>query len=544
MNIKTRILVVDNDPVSRVKSQSLLLNWDYDPVLAMGSGSKLIADAKAKARDKRCTLALIDMRLYDDDDNEDDSGLKLASDLGERVQCVILSGYGDQQTLIKIIQNHKNLAFILKTNTPDSIKEVIDSEARKVSAAKRGLKFENLNVLEEISHTALGSLTKEYPDQVADILARLFPNANKLSIEKLDTHPLLSNVSTVPRPTSIILKVYEPKYDEPYIVKLARPEKIQKEVDRYNQFIYRKITERFTTRLVRAEFLWDVGGAAYSYPGDFDVKTFSRFYEERPILDIEESLKSFFNDIWSRHYLRAYDKPNVSLFKLYTEVWGNWYEKCVRAFPATKPLDLGFATKELKTPEPILWLNTEIAESPHDKSLINNSRIAVTHGDLHGDNLLVDSKNIAWVIDFERCGEGHVLQDFIELEADIIIRLGSHSQNPFEYIKMFLFILQHKKIQSFEDLEIFTVLENKRIKKALQTISILRSLAFQRTGISDAREYVFGLLFNTIFRATISYYKYPQKGQHQALILASIICHRLDHWDEPWPPLEWDSLLK
>jgi CheY-like chemotaxis protein len=48
--IKTRILVVDNDPKSRVASQSLLLDWGYDPVLAMGIGSKLIADAKDKAR--------------------------------------------------------------------------------------------------------------------------------------------------------------------------------------------------------------------------------------------------------------------------------------------------------------------------------------------------------------------------------------------------------------------------------------------------------------------------------------------------------------
>src|SRR5262245_3013371 len=113
-SMKTRILVVDNDPVARVKSQSLLLNWDYDPVLAMGSGDKLIADAKIKARDHRCTLALIDMRLYDEDDNEDDSGLKLAGELGDRVQCVILSGYADQQALIKMIQNHRNLNFILK----------------------------------------------------------------------------------------------------------------------------------------------------------------------------------------------------------------------------------------------------------------------------------------------------------------------------------------------------------------------------------------------------------------------------------------------
>jgi hypothetical protein len=261
-------------------------------------------------------------------------------------------------------------------------------------------------------------------------------------------------------------------------------------------------------------------------------------------VDIEESLRSFFNNTWFQHYLETYNKPNVSLFKLYSDVWGNWYEKCIRAFPVTKPFDISFATDELNAPEPISWLKTKIAETPNDESIISNTNIAVTHGDLHGDNLLVDSKNIAWVIDFERCGEGHALQDFIELEADIIHRLEGYSLNPYEYIKMFIFILEHKKNQKFEDIETLKVSENKYIKKALETISILRSLALQRTGISNGREYVLGLLFNIIFRATISRYKYPDKGPHQALILASIACHRLDHWDEIWPPLEWKKLLK
>jgi hypothetical protein len=542
LNIKVRILVVDSDPRSRVASQSFLLDWGYDPVLAMGHGARLIAHAKNEAHDKCCGLALIDMRLYDDQDVNDDSGLKLANELSNMMSCIIFSGHEDQ--LIRIFQDYKNLSFINKVDSPDKIKERIDTEARKVSAAKRGLEFEDLNILDEISRTALGSLTKQYPEQVVDILARLFPAARKLRVEKFDTHPWPLHVSTTPRPTSMISKVYgEQRYD-PYIVKVARAEKIQKEIDRYNRFVDGKVTERFTGRLVRHAILWDIGAAAYSYPGDNNVISFSRFYEEQPIADIEESLKFFFNYVWARHYLMAYDKFNVSLFNLYTEVWGNWFEKCVKAFPITKPLDISFVTKELNAPDPVHWLRTKIVEGPGDVSMINITRIAITHGDLHGENLLIDSKKNALVIDFERCGEGHALQDFIELETDIINRLGTHSLDPFEYIKMLLFILRHKKIQDFDGVEILTVSENKRIEKALHTISMLRSLAVQHTGINDAREYVFGLLFNMIFRATIARNKDPHKGPHQALMFASIICHRLDHWDELWPPPEWGQLLE
>lgn len=265
---RVRILVVDNDPSARVLTQSLLLNWDYEPVLAMGAGHKLVADAERKAREKHCALAIIDMRLFDDSDTEDDSGLKFADELRKIIPCIILSGYGGQEILVKMIQKYKDLYFIPKNTPPESIREQIDAVAIKVSAAKRGLNFESLEFMEDIADSELGSLTKDYPDQVTDILAKLFPTATTLKVEKLNTRSLELNIVTAPRPASIILNVYQEERYEPTIVKIARHEKIKKEVERYNKYIPGKVTERFTGRLDRSEILWNVGGAAYSYPGD------------------------------------------------------------------------------------------------------------------------------------------------------------------------------------------------------------------------------------------------------------------------------------
>lgn len=542
---KARVLVVDNDPISRVLTQSLLLNWGYEPVLAMGSGNRLIADAKEKAQNKFCVLALIDMRLYDDSDKDDDSGLRLADELEKKMRCVILSGYKDEQILLRVIQEQKNINFLLKTTPPDNLVKAIDVEAKKVSAERRNLRFENLDFLDEISHTALWSLIKEYPDQAVDIIAKLFPMATSLRVEKMRPWSQQVSVTSAPRPTSIIFYVYEEQRYDPYIIKIARTEKIREEQDRYKKFIIGKVTERFTSRLVGSETLWEIGGAVYTYPGDDNVIPFSAFFEQKPAENIVECLRFFFMNVWSRHYMRAYDCENISLYKIYKHVWGDWFAKCIKAFPVSQPLNISFATEDLQAPEPIQWLQTNVVESPNDVSIVAKTRMAVTHGDLHGDNLLVDSKQNPLVIDYERCGEGHALQDFIELEADIISRLGGHSQSQFEYIKMFIFILQHKELCAFEDLGDFATTDTKRIVKTLQVISALRSLALTCVGIRDAREYIFGLLFNILFRATISHYKFQDKGQHQALVLASIACHRLDHWDEPsWPPAEWDSHLQ
>ncbi|GAB4493855.1 MAG: hypothetical protein Fur0016_29840 [Anaerolineales bacterium] len=75
------------------------------------------------------------------------------------------------------------------------------------------------------------------------------------------------------------------------------------------------------------------------------------------------------------------------------------------------------------------------------------------------------------------------------------------------------------------------------------TISHLRLLAHKCTGISDARQYLLGLLFNTLFRATISTTNQRKQIQQRALMLASILCHRLDHWEEAWPPPQWFNFI-
>jgi thiamine kinase-like enzyme len=330
----------------------------------------------------------------------------------------------------------------------------------------------------------------------------------------------------------VVLKVYEGDY-EPFVVKLARATKIKKEVDNYNIHIHRRLTGNFAARLERSSILWNIGGASYSYVGSFDVKPFSSYYEERPITDIKECLMSFFNETWGKHYEQAREVSNISLFKLYSDVWGDWYENKIKNFTLADFTELKTLIEKIDLPDPIKWFKEKIAESPNDLSIIKSTRTAITHGDLHGDNLLVDSKKNIWVIDFERCGEGHILQDFIELEADIFNRLEEHNNNFPAYFKMCFTVLRQKKIQDFEKSE--TTSEDARIEKALQTISILRSLALQNTKVTDAREYLFGLLFNMIFRAAMIRKINPKKSQH-ILLLASLICHRLDHWDEPWPP--------
>src|SRR5262249_51805205 len=46
----------------------------------------------------------------------------------------------------------------------------------------------------------------------------------------------------------------------------------------------------------------------------------------------------------------------------------------------------------------------------------------ILHGDLHTDNILVDSSNSPTLIDFGATGEGHFLRDLSTLEAHLVLR--------------------------------------------------------------------------------------------------------------------------
>ncbi len=109
------------------------------------------------------------------------------------------------------------------------------------------------------------------------------------------------------------------------------------------------------------------------------------------------------------------------------------------------------------------------------------------------------------------------------------------------FYQMCLVLARQTQIKELGENEVKST--DPRIEKALKTISMLRSLALKCTGIQDARQYLLGLLFNAIFRATINKSERYRNHQIQALMLAAIFCHRLEHWNETWPPEEWMPIL-
>ena len=82
------VLFVDNDP-DFLKIRSEFLEQEDYKVIPAGNP----AEAKRKLETKRIDLAILDIRLMDDDDEKDESGLILAKQWTNSVPIIILTGF-------------------------------------------------------------------------------------------------------------------------------------------------------------------------------------------------------------------------------------------------------------------------------------------------------------------------------------------------------------------------------------------------------------------------------------------------------------------
>lgn len=94
------------------------------------------AEAKSKAKDKRFAAAVVDVRLLNENDRFDWSGLALARELGEQMPVIILTAYDDAADIERAYTTAPGAprirAFISK-NTPnwyERLHEALDEQTQ------------------------------------------------------------------------------------------------------------------------------------------------------------------------------------------------------------------------------------------------------------------------------------------------------------------------------------------------------------------------------------------------------------------------------
>ena len=522
------VLVADNDPdtLSAVAINLKMAGYKVSMAESPETAERIL-------QNQIIHLAIIDMRLRSDHELES-SGFDVARKIPAHIPFVIYTAFENpdtiKQALIEVgakesLDKKKPGAAALLIET---INKLFDSTVK----VNFGLRIEgevDCKAIADEIEFPLGTDPHATSEDVCQILQSLFNEAQRVFIVPFfrpDKSAALSQSG------SIILRVrpqYESGWGESRVVKFSSKGEIQHEYENYHQ-IKRFLVGNRIPSLEGMAFSRQLGGLVYSLidASDWDaIMQFSEFYRANQGRVVSELLDRFFTQTFSSLFVDA-TRMSINLTRDYTAGLNLTPQKLKDAVQTFHPEALSepyisFERLQGTFINPILWMLS--GNDLRDFEVL--SRSCLCHGDLHGRNILVDSKGNFWLIDFARVANGHVLRDFIELETDIKFNILYETDLklllPFEKALLFA----NKVKEPLPDL-FFT---NDGLARAYHVIHTLRRTAGHLISLEgDMREYYEALLLNTLNILRLKHISTAKK--EYALLSASLICQRLSVWPE------------
>lgn len=552
---RVRVLVVENDRRTAALHKKNLIRWGYEAFVAEGVGNELINDAQRMAYEHACHIALVDMRLIDDYDKSDKSGLDLVAKLKPAISIIVSGSGDDRKTALEAVDKGA-VDFVGKEDPLTRLRNSLQQAATKVFVCGTQLQ---LHIHENLPQQIMDALAPGKPSQVYEIFCALFPNATNIIVKPIGSEARTPKNST--RQHSFVFRVNVDGL-QPVVVKIASVERIKREFAKYKKYIENRVNGNFYAQVQNTALRWQIGAIVYSFIGaeQSHFRLFRDYYRAATISKLKKVIHHLFVTTWGTVYKQTRESKVQSLLEVYTNVWGREWLQRLENHADVMPEIMVAVPDELKLLNPLQWLIHRSVHGKHDESLLPHSYIAVGHGDMLGDNFFVDQHEQAWTIDYERTGVGPILQDFVLLEIDVLVRLIriEHGED-FEFFRLAVQLLE-KWIPSHK----LKNLDHTDSKKAHAVIRAIRQAADSLIDYEKERHYLWGLLLNIVFRLILLKEKLagllkfttshsslePQNlivqlrlEQQRALLVGSLICHRLDNWDKPWPPESWEEFM-
>ena len=512
-----RVLVVDNDDKICHYLTLVLTKRNYQVETVSGNGAGLINNAVAMAKRFRPHVAIVDLRLIDDYIDEL-SGLELLP-LLESARCILYSAHLGTAVIRKAAREYKAFGWVDKFDM-EALFNTVKEAAEEASAVARQI---NVQWPTNWPLTQIVDKLLTSPDGAAndtlildDMIAQLFPKNRHFIPEAIAGSE--RSVGSFLRGRSIVTKIYADSF-EPKVLKLASAEATRAESKNYEDYIQNWMPGLHATRLEQSATFWDLGGTIYSFMGANGrvLPTFAQHYAAKDDIErIVQPLQRFFTQIWQPHYANAVP-GNESLFST--------YDKLFRLSSRWQRIDdellLGLRRK-LGMPlcNPVAWVQRNQGES-----WFPTIRHAVTHGDLHGDNLFIEGEQ-AWIIDFERSGLSHALRDFAELEVDIYTRLADSFLEWETLHELTTILVAAPQLNSILQ-PTLPLSMHPEATKALAVIQAVRRLAATVAPYADQREYLWALMLDALYVASVR--SIDARQRQRAILLAGMICERLDN---------------
>jgi DNA-binding response OmpR family regulator len=507
-----------------------------------------LTEAEEILDQKYIHLAILDIRMEDELDEQDIAGLTLAQKESYRpMPKIILTAYPNYEYAREALGPALNglppaVNFIGKAEGPKVMIQAVERVFAQhvhinwnliIRWSKQYSFFLLTNLIEPRMD---GALIQDRADELEDLFRRLFYKSSQITIGRL----------YIQREGQVILEVfaYGEGGDEQFIISCGRRQCIKKENICYNRFVPKDIGDGGITRLKIEE---TVHFAATTYAltgGDLERSTtLAEFYRDNSIKMVTTALNYLYGTTLMPWYKKGrFQEEKKTMHEFFWE-WlglndavfsGAQLEPRLDAI-CREALTAGLLQLDYSPHKLILRLPDGLSVFyPNPISCLSETRIGftlqlfcgTTHGRLNGNSVLTDYQGRTWLIDFSQAGQRPLVCDFISLEIAIKFELLTtpNVQARYEMERRLLAI-------SRLDEGIDTAGMEPELQKALQAISRVRVQASTVIG-DDMTSYLTGLLFCTASQLT----KYDPEMRHtnhelipylHSLLSAAMLCQKL-----------------
>jgi CheY-like chemotaxis protein len=485
-------------------------------------------------------LLVLDIRMEESNTN-DVQGMELLREIDGRdgrdaVKIIMLSAYGNKDQMREAFRDRQVEDFLTKEDFDDAefLKQVEEIFAKhlqinfdltinwqKVSGAAQmmhNIRFAGERLGRDTPQAKLAAAAAE----LEDLLCRLFHQCHSLLLQPL----------TAGRSDAGVLLV--DRFDAsgsaaPVVVKFGEAAGIRAEHTNFKRYVEGRIGGGRSTSVIDApRYTPRLGGIVYSMLGAAGevFESFESFYHRADAEQITTVLQRLFFDTCRTWY----DNPGVkrvhNLTEEYLTTLGYNAERLERTLEerfkgVQGKQKLQFRSlgldREFTNPIPLL------ARQPFFYSTF----VCTTHGDLHAQNILVDTDLHTWLIDFLRTGPGHILRDITCLDTAIRIQLLTADHASLE--ERLLLEQTLGRVSRFSDLDrLPEALEssNTALGKAYAVSRFLRQAARQIVLRSeDFREYTIASFYYAL--NLTRFYSLPTVQREHALLAASLMAEQL-----------------
>ncbi len=571
-----KILIVENDPAQLRPRKELFERQGWQVLTANN-----LEAAREILTSGWVHLAIVDLRLKDEDDPNDFGGLDLIIEETDPViPKIIWTAYPTFEVVNKALGLGPNgvplaVNFVDKAKGFKVLLEAVNAaftykvriNVSLVVEPSPGVSFPDLvrqiKAYRKLPNDRIDIMAEE----LEDVLRKLFPDADHVTLKHMTAGAGGSGVVQI-QPTSAGVKGAD------VVVKFGRRDNMRKEIGNFLRYVQPYAGQLATAMMGTMEETSSFGAARFSLVGQAGgaPHSFTDFYRKASADEIRQVLRFLFENTCARWYAGKHDWTDPELDhrpELFDA--GRLRDRpdvLAVAFEEQKSFDTEERRDELRQAMQRAFMGNTLYKShlrkvdesqfevtfsgppektfrlPDPLDFIKTQRCgfsrptfwAITHGDLHGGNILVDENGYAWLIDFYKTGWGPALRDFAQLEAAIRMEL-METDNLFALSQFEVACLNPRQFD--KGIGFNNIFQIGEFDKAIQVITYLRELAMKVAETSSMKEYYIGLLYHTLKLSTWEG-SLPQEReldvrQRHALISAGLICDRLKRWyEEDW----------